>query len=285
MLAVTYPLQVLLMTFSGLVNRNQADVIAYLVEENGVLKEQMKGRALRLNDDQRRRLAAKGKILGRRILARIATIVTPDTILRWHHRLIAMKWTYASKRVGRPGIMKAIRELIVRMATSNSGWGYSRIQGELKKLDHRVARSTISKTLKDNGIPPSTERPTSWRTFLRAHADVIAATDFFTVEMWTARGLVTYHVLFVVHHATRAVHIAGITPNPDGKFMARPGLHQWYRIAACHFFVIWSCWAYLTAANSLGWESTASLLVRNSSRSTMEWCAEAKGRNTRASSR
>ena len=84
--------------------------------------------SLRLTDDQRRRLAAKGKILGHRILARIATIVTPDTILRWHHRLIAMKWTYPSKRVGRPGIMKAIRELIVRMATNNSSWGYCRIQ-------------------------------------------------------------------------------------------------------------------------------------------------------------
>ena len=107
------------------------------------------------------------------------------------------------------------------MATNNATWGYCRIQGELKKLDHRVARSTIAKTLRDNGIPPSPERPTSWRTFLRAHADSIAAADFFTAEVWTTRGLTTYYVLFVIHHATRAVHIAGITTNPDSAFMAQ----------------------------------------------------------------
>ena len=90
--------------------------------------------------------------------------------------------------------MKQIRELIVRMAIDNSSWGYCRIQGELKKLGYRVARSTIAKTLRDSGIRPSPERPTSWRTFLRAHADVIAAADFFTTEVWTARGLVTQYV-------------------------------------------------------------------------------------------
>ena len=83
--------------------------------------------------------------------------------------------------------MKAIRELIVRIATDNSSWDYCRNQGELKKLDHRVARSTIANTLRDNGIRPSPERPTSWRTFLKAHADVISAADFFTTEVWTAR--------------------------------------------------------------------------------------------------
>jgi len=152
---------------------------------------------------------------------KVATIVTPDTILRWHHHLIAAKWTHPTKRAGRPGVMKTIRELIVRMATDNSGWGYCRIQGELKKLGHRVARSTIANTLKSHGIPPSPERPASWRTFLRAHAEVIAAADFFTTEIWTARGLVTHYVLFVIHHATRVVHIAGITTNPDATFTAQ----------------------------------------------------------------
>ncbi len=97
-----------------------------------MLKEQLGKKRLRLNDDQRHSLAAKGKILGRQLLAKVATIVTPDTILRWHHKLIAMKWTYPGKRVGRPKIMKKIRELIARMASENSGWGYKRIQGELK---------------------------------------------------------------------------------------------------------------------------------------------------------
>ncbi len=129
MRADIYPLQMLLMTVSGWVNKHQADVIAYLVEENRILKEQMDGRKLRLNDDQRRRLAALAKLLGRKILDRVATIVTPDTLMRWHHRLIALRWTYAAKRVGRPGLMKAIAALILRMARENSGWGYCRIQG------------------------------------------------------------------------------------------------------------------------------------------------------------
>ena len=116
MKADTYPLRVLLWTVSGWVNRHQQSVIDYLVEENRVLKEQMKGRRLRLTDDQRRRLAAKGKRLGRKMLNRVATIVTPDTIMRWHRRLIALKWTCKAKRVGRPGLTKRIAALIVRMA-------------------------------------------------------------------------------------------------------------------------------------------------------------------------
>ncbi len=215
------PLNLLLVTFAGWANRHQAQTIDYLLEENRALKEQLGGKRLRLTNDQRRRLAAKGKLLGRSLLAKVATIASPDTILRWHRQLIAAKWTFPSTRLGRPGLMKSIRELIVRMATDNSTWGYSRIQGEIKKLDHNVARSTIAKTLKDHGIPPAPERPTSWRTFLRSHAEVIAAADFFTAEVWTARGLVTHYVFFVIHHATRAVQIAGITTNPDSAFMAQ----------------------------------------------------------------
>jgi transposase InsO family protein len=216
-----FSLQLLLATFGGWVNRQQTEAIDYLVEENRVLKEQLGGKRLRLTNDQRRRLAAKAKMLGRRLLGHIATIVTPDTILRWHRQLIAAKWTYPSSRIGRPGIMKGIRELIVRLATDNSSWGYCRIQGELRKLNHRVAPSTIAKTLKEHGIRPAPERSTSWRTFLCSHADVIAGIDFFTVEVWTKRGLLTHYVLFLVHHASRAVHIAGITPHPDAAFMAQ----------------------------------------------------------------
>ena len=124
MRADLYPLQMLLFTISGWVNRHQQDVIAYLVEENRVLKAQMSGRRLRLTDDQRRRLATKAKRLGRQALNQVATIVTPDSLMRWHRQLIALKWTYVAKRVGRPGLMKTIAGLIVRMAQDNSGWGY-----------------------------------------------------------------------------------------------------------------------------------------------------------------
>lgn len=141
MTADVYPLQVplLILTLAGWVNRHQRQVIEYLVEENRVLKGQLKGCRLRLTDDQRRRLAAKGRRLGRRVLRQVATIVTPDTILRWHRQLIARKWTFEPRTPGRPGIMKDLSALIVRMATENPGWGYPRIQGALKNLGHGVA--------------------------------------------------------------------------------------------------------------------------------------------------
>src|SRR5918996_1077652 len=215
------PLRLLLVTLAGWVNRHQQQVIDYLVEENRVLHEQLGGRRVRLNDDQRRRLAARGQRLGRRVLRQVATIVTPDTILRWHRWLIARKWTFAPQRPGRPGIMKEISSLIVRMATDNPAWGYSRIQGALKNLDHRVARSTVAKVLKDNGIPPAPGRPSSWRTFLRAHWGAIAGADFFTTEVWTPRRLVTYYTLFVIDLKSRRVRMMGSTPNPDMAFMAQ----------------------------------------------------------------
>jgi putative transposase len=215
------PLRVLLVTLAGWVNHHQQHVIEYLVEENRVLKAQVKGRRLQLTDEQRRRLAATGRRLGRRVLRQVATIVTPDTILRWHRRLIARKWTLEPKRPGRPGIMKEIACLILRMATENPAWGYTRIQGALKNLGHDVARATVAKVLKDNGIAPAPDRPSSWRTFLRAHWGAIAGADFFTSEVWTPRGLITYYTLFVIDLRSRRVHVVGSTPTPDAGFLAQ----------------------------------------------------------------
>ena len=107
------------------------------------------------------------------------------------------------------------------MASDNPSWGYCRIQGELKGLGHKVASSTIANVLKANGMQPAPNRPTSWRTFLRAHWGQLAATDFFTAEVWTPLGLRTYHVLFVIDLSTRRVHLAGITRNPDESFMGQ----------------------------------------------------------------
>ena len=152
-------------------------------------------------------------------MRQIATIVTPDTILAWHRKLIAAKWTYSHKRVGRPGVMKEIRKLIVLMAQENPSWGYSRIQGQLKHLDHRVARNTIAKVLREHGIKTAPDRPMSWSTFVRSHAHLIAAADFFTTEVWTARELVRRFTLFVIDIATRRVSIAGTTTNPTSAWM------------------------------------------------------------------
>ena len=111
------------------------------------------------------------------------------------------------------------------MASENSGWGYTRIQGALRNLGHRVARTTIAKILKNAGLPPTPDRPTSWRTFLRAHWPELRAADFFTTEVWTCRGLVTYYTLFVIELESRRVHIVGSTPHPDDAFMLQGMRH------------------------------------------------------------
>jgi hypothetical protein len=129
--------------------------------------------------------------VGRTVLREIATIATPDTLLRWHRHLIARKWTYASQPCRR-GILLEIRRIVVRMAEENPTGGYTRIQGALKNVGHRVGRSTIRRILKAAGLPPVPQRPTSWQTFLKAHWGVIAGADFFTTEVWTWQGLVTY---------------------------------------------------------------------------------------------
>jgi hypothetical protein len=201
-------------------DQRQASV-AYLIEENHILRAHLRGR-IRLTDDERRRLAALGHGLGRRRLGQVATIVTPDTILRWHRQLIARKWTYAT-RLGRRGVPAEIRRLVVRMAEENPTWGYTRIQGALKHVGHRVGRSTIARILKAHVLPPVPERSTSWKTFLRAHWGAIAGADFFTTEVWTWRGLVTYYTVFMIDLASRRVQIVGSTPHPGELFMCQVG--------------------------------------------------------------
>jgi putative transposase len=135
--------------------------------------------------------------------------------------LVEENWTFEPKTPARPRVMKDLSALIVRMATENPGWGYTRLQGALKNLGHGVARSTVAKVLKANGIPPAPDRPSSWRTFLRAHWGAIAGADFFTSEVWTLRGLVTYYTLFVLDLPSCRVHVVGSTPTPDACFMAQ----------------------------------------------------------------
>jgi transposase len=169
-------LQMMLGVLTGWLDHREREAVAYLIEENRLLRRQLGGRRLRLTDDDRRRLAARAYRVGRAALREIATIVTPDTLLRWHRRLIARKWTYARKS-GRRGVLTEIRQLVVRMATENSTWGYTRIQGALQNVGHRVGRSTIRRILKAAGLPPVPQRPTSWQTFLNAHWGGVAGLD------------------------------------------------------------------------------------------------------------
>ena len=218
---VIQPFHLLVIALAGWLNRHQQEVIDYLIEENRVLKEQLEGQRLRFTDEQRIRLAVKAKVLGRRLLDELETLVTPDTLLTWHRKLIAQKWTYARTGPGRPRVAQEITDLVLRMARENTSWGYDRIQGALTNIGYVVAPNTVKNILKRHGIEPAPERKkrTSWKTFLKAHWDVMAATDFFTVEVWTARGLVTYYVLFIMHLSTRSVHIAGVTTAPNGAYM------------------------------------------------------------------
>jgi len=187
------PFHLLVIAVAGWLNRQQQVVIDYLIEENRVLKEQVEGQRLRFTDEQRMRLAVKAKGLGRRLLDELETLVTPDTLLAWHRKLIAQKWTSARKGPGRPRVAQEITDLILRMARDNTSWGYDRIQGALANLGHVIAPNTVKNILKRHGIEPAPDRQkrTSWKAFLKAHWDVMAATDFFTVEVWTPRGLLT----------------------------------------------------------------------------------------------
>jgi putative transposase len=133
----TSALQLLLMALTGWLGRREREVVVYLIEENRCLRRQLGGRRVRLTDDDRRWLAARASRVGRRALHDIATIATPDTLLRWHQQLIARKWTYGRTPVNRRQLLAEIRHLVVRMAEENPTCGYTRIQGALKNLDVR----------------------------------------------------------------------------------------------------------------------------------------------------
>ena len=123
---MSLPMHFLVVVFAGWMNRQQQAVIEYLQTENEILKSQFKRRRLRLTDEDRCRLAVKGRALGRKLLTEVACIVTPDTILAWHRRLVALKWTFRRRTLGRPPAADAIRALIVALASNGSNWGLHR---------------------------------------------------------------------------------------------------------------------------------------------------------------
>ena len=216
------PFRFVLIALAGWMNQCQLQVIEYLRAENRILREQLGERRLRLSDDQRRRLAAKAKGLGRKLLREIATIVTPETLLRWHQRLIAQKYDGSAKRgPGRPLTAAEIEQLVIQMAEENRCWGYRRIQGALSNLGHKLARSTIADILARHGIEPAPERSrkTTWKEFLTQHWELIVGADFFTVEVWTPKGLQRFIVLFFMELSTRRVQIAGISAIANGLWM------------------------------------------------------------------
>src|SRR3989442_3595181 len=194
----------------------------YLVTENRILRQQITGR-VRLSDGERTTLAKIGKKLGKQALAEVASIVTPDTILAWHRKVVAQKFDGSQQRkaLGRPTIDAELEALVVRMARENRSWGYDRIVGALANLGYTLSDQTVGNILKRHGLPPAPERKktTTWKEFIRTHMEVLVATDFFTAEVWTLGGLVTYYVLFFIHLGSRKVAIAGMTPHPHAAWM------------------------------------------------------------------
>jgi len=216
------PWQLLLLILAGWINHRKQEVIEYLRAENRVLREKLGKKRILINDDQRRSLAIKGKILGRKLLEQVATIVTPDTILRWHRELVAAKWDFSERRkkIGRPPASAEVVDLALRMARENPGWGYDRIQGALANLGRLISNTWVGSILKAHGVDPAPDRKrqSTWKSFLQAHWDVLASVDFTTIEVWTKGGLVTVYLLFVMELATR-LHFAGSTANPDDPWM------------------------------------------------------------------
>src|ERR1700737_4941587 len=194
----------------------------YLAAENRILKAQLKG-CLRLSDAERAKLGEIGHRLGRKSLGEVATTALPDTILAWYRRLIARKFggSRARRTPGRPRIDGEVEELIVRRAEENRSWGYDRIVGALANLGHEVSDQTVGNVLRRHGVPPAPARKqtTPWAVFIRAHLAVLAGADFFSVEVLTLRGLMTYYVLFFIHLESRKVDIAGITVHPNEQWM------------------------------------------------------------------
>lgn len=214
----------LLAYISGTVDQELLLRNEYLVTENRVLRNQIKGR-IRLTDGERKTLAEIGKRLGKKALDEVANIVRPETILAWHRRLIARKFDSSKKRTapGRPGTEAELEALIVRLAKENRSWGYDRIVGALANLGYTVCDQTVGNILKRHGLAPAPERKktTTWKEFIRTHRDLLAATDFFTAEVWTAFGLTTYYILFFIRLGTREIHVAGLTAHPNEQWMTQ----------------------------------------------------------------
>jgi putative transposase len=212
--------QPLLVYLSVATDRELARQIQFLKEENRILRDRLPKR-ITVTPRERRRLLKYGRGLGKAI-RELITIVTPKTFARWLSGERESKKSAKPKRkLGRPKTPDEVRDLILRIA-GETGWGTARILGGLTKLGVRVARSTVSAILLEHGFDPGPKRGEgTWSEFVARHAETLWATDFFSKKVWTTCGLVDVFVLFFIHIGSRRVHVAGITTNPDGAWMAQ----------------------------------------------------------------
>ena len=213
------PFHFFALALAGWLNREQQDVIAYLKTENGILREKLGNKRIRLNDSQRCRLAATAARLGKDVLRGVTDLFSPETLFRWNRWFIARKYDGSDRRGKRGPIPKkanSVRKLVLEMAEANPSWGYGHIHGELKGLGYDVSWQTVRRVMLDHGLLPDPDKPykTTWNTFIKSHWDSICACDFFTTEAWTWTGLQRFLVFFVIELATRKVEIVGIHADP-----------------------------------------------------------------------
>ena len=194
----------------------------YLRQENKILRRKL-GIRVPLTEADRRILVKYGLRIKAR-LAEVMSIAKPQTLLAWNRRQKQKKWTFDnhSAKAGRPRKAEGTEALIVRLAEENNSWGYKRIFGELKKLGHKACPSYVRDVLRRHGLLPVPNcKGLSWKQFIESHLEVTWATDFFTEEIWTRSGLVTFYVLFFIHLGSRRVWLAGCTPQPHAAWMAQ----------------------------------------------------------------
>jgi putative transposase len=225
-LMLPLPVQFLVAMLAYGLNERMARKAEYLREENRVLKEALQAATgknrIPLTHEQRRRLATKGKALTPAERDECCQIVRPSTILAWFRRLVARKYDSSQvRRPGRPRRANDIRELVLRIAGENAGWGYTKIRDALRGLKIEIGRTTVANILAEAGFEPAPERnrKRTWKQFLRSHWETLYACDFFSVETLGVFGTVRYMVFFVMELKTRAVQIAGIRVDPGGAWM------------------------------------------------------------------
>jgi putative transposase len=229
---------------TGMVNQELLLRNEYLAAENRILRGQIKGRLL-LSEGEKATLAEIAHRLGREALEHLAATANPDTILGWYRKLIANKFDGSRfrRRGGRPRINEEIERLVVRMAKENPSWGYDRMVGALKNLGQKVSAQTVGNILRRHGLSPASKRKQviCWKDFIRAHMEVLVGTDFFTVEVLTLKGLVTYYVLFFIHLGSRRVSLAGMTQYPDQEWMEQQArnatMEEWGFLRDCRYLL------------------------------------------------
>jgi putative transposase len=200
--------------------------IEYLMEENKVLKELHGDKRLNFTNEQRKRLARKGRKLGLNGLRKVATLVTPETILAWHRKLIALKYTAKRKMSPLRKSQQEVRRMVVKIALENPTWGYSRIVGALRNLGVKRSKTTIANILMKEGIKPTPERHHfDWNGFLKSHWDVLCATDFFTTEVWIPRKVRVTHISCQWNESVMLNVFRGLLDGIDGDL-----LHKRYLI-------------------------------------------------------